>query len=146
MCLTVLPACLSSLLQIPEVKSLHSVLTFAEELQQNLPLGAAGVGAGGALVAGVPKGPRLRALTATTHTAAPAAAHLPVVRNAGRHLCRAVAVVADVAGMAFTLPAVTLPVAWWQKNRFIQNYSARIRCKKKGSMLEKHFNVTAATR
>lgn len=85
--------------------------------RQALPLRAAGVGAGGALLAGVPEGARLRTLAAAAHTLASAAAHLAVVRNAGRRLRGAVAVVADVAGVALTLPAVTLAVTWARGQR-----------------------------
>ena len=47
-----------------------------------------------------------------THTAAPAAAQLPVVGQARGRLRGTVAVVADVAGVALALPAVALSVAW----------------------------------
>lgn len=74
------------------------------------PLGAAGVGAGGAFFTGVPESPRLRALTAPAHALAPPTAHGPIVCDAGRRLRGAVAVVANVAGVAFALTTVTLAV------------------------------------
>ena len=82
-----------------------------------LPLGAAGVGAGGALLTGVPEGPGLGAVAVAAHAAAPAAAQLPVVGQARGGLRGAVAVVSDVAGVALALPAVALPVAWTGEDR-----------------------------
>ena len=80
------------------------------------PFGAAGVGAGGAFVAGISERSRLRALAAAAHAVSSAAAHLPVVRHAGPRLHGAVAVVADVAGVALTLPAVTFSVTWQRQS------------------------------
>lgn len=82
-----------------------------------LPFGVAGVGAGGTFLAGVSEGTRLAALTAAAHTTATPAAHLSVVRDAGGRLRGAVAVVADVAGVTLTLPAVTLTVTWRREER-----------------------------
>lgn len=80
------------------------------ELFSLLPLCAAGIRAGGAFFTGVPERPRLRALAAPTHAAAPAAADLPVVRHAGRRLRGAVAVVAYVTGVTLALATVTFSV------------------------------------
>lgn len=81
-------------------------------LQNTLPLRATGVGAGGAFFTGLSEGPRLCALTAAAHAVSSPAAHLPVIRDAGRRLCGAVAVVADVTGVALTFPAVALTTTW----------------------------------
>jgi len=77
-----------------------------------VPLGAAGVGAGGALLAGVPEGAGLGAPAAAAHAAAAPAAHLAVGADAGRRLRGAVAVVAHVAGVALALAAVAFTVTW----------------------------------
>lgn len=74
------------------------------------PLGATGVGAGGTFLAGVSKRSGLAALTAATDAAPSAAAHLPVIGDAGGRLRGTVAVVTDVAGVTFTLSTVTLAV------------------------------------
>lgn len=96
----------------PSQTAFHS-----ESRNRSLPLSTAGVRAGRAFLTGVSECTRLRALTATTHTAAPSAAHLPVVRNAGRRLGGAVTVVTDVTGVAFTFPTVTLAVTWGRENQ-----------------------------
>lgn len=71
------------------------------------PFRSAGIRAGGTFLTGVSECPGLRALTAAADAASPPAAHLSVLRDAGRRLRGAVTVVADVAGVALTLPAVT---------------------------------------
>lgn len=86
-----------------------------KEREQKVPLSVAGIRAGGAFLTGVSERTRLRALTATTHAAAPPAAHLPIVRNARRRLGGAVTVVTDVTGVTFTFPTVTLAVTWGEK-------------------------------
>lgn len=90
-------------------------LQHCQKLPPPIPLGATSVGAGGTFLAGVPKGPGLAALTAATHAAAPAAAHAPVLRQAGHRRRRAVAVVAHVAWVTVALAAVALPVTWGSK-------------------------------
>lgn len=81
-----------------------------ESTLDTLSLGAAGVGAGGALLAGVPKRPRFAALAPPAHAVAPPTARLAGVRQAGRRVGGAVAVVSHEAGVTLALPAVTLPV------------------------------------
>lgn len=76
------------------------------------PFGAACIGAGGAFLTGVPESPRLCAPTAAAHALTPPTAHLPVFCDAGRRLRGAVAVVTNVAGVAFALTAVTLAMTW----------------------------------
>ena len=77
-----------------------------------LPLGATGVGAGGAFLTGFSEGSRLGAQAAAAHAAAPAAAHLAVVGHARRRRRGTVAVVADEVGVALALAAVALAVTW----------------------------------
>lgn len=74
------------------------------------PLRSTGIRAGGTFLTGVSECPGLRALTAAADAASPSAAHLSILRDAGRRLRGAVAVVADVASVALTLPTVTFAV------------------------------------
>lgn len=86
-------------------------------LTQTLPFSAAGIRAGGAFFTRISKGPWLSTLTAAAHTVASPAAHLPIIWNAGRRLCGAVTVVANVTGVAFTLPAVAFSMTWTREEQ-----------------------------
>lgn len=79
-------------------------------------LHGAGVGAGGALVAGGPVGPRLRALAGPAHTLAPAAAQQAHAGHAGVGAPGAVAVVTLPVGGALAEAAVTDAVAWEERD------------------------------
>lgn len=75
-------------------------------------LKGAGVGAGGALLAGVPIGSGLDAHTAAALTLAPAAAQQPVAGHAGVRARGAVAVVASPVRVAQAVPTAALAMAW----------------------------------
>lgn len=74
----------------------------------SLPFSFTGVGAGGTFLAGVSEGAGLGTLAAAADAAAPPAAHLSVLGDARRRVYGAVAVVANVAGVALALSAVAL--------------------------------------
>uniref|UniRef100_A0A8C9GX01 Uncharacterized protein n=1 Tax=Piliocolobus tephrosceles TaxID=591936 RepID=A0A8C9GX01_9PRIM len=76
-----------------------------------VPLGAARIRAGRALLTHLPKGPRLRALALPTETVPALTADLAIFAPACADVCRAVTVVPDVTCMALAFPAVTLTVA-----------------------------------
>lgn len=75
------------------------------------PLCSTSIWTGGTFFARVPKCPWLSALAPPTHTAAPPAADLAVVRHTGSRLCRAITVVSNITSMAFTLTAVAFSMA-----------------------------------
>lgn len=76
-----------------------------------LPLGAASVWAGRALLTCLSKGSWLRALALPTHTVPTAAAHLAIFGQACADVCRAVTVVPNVTCMALAFSTVTLAMA-----------------------------------
>lgn len=76
-----------------------------------LPLGAASVWAGRALLTCLSKGSWLRALALPTHTVPTVAAHLAIFGQACADVCRAVTVVPNVTGMALAFSTVTLAMA-----------------------------------
>ena len=76
-----------------------------------LPLGAASIWAGRALLARLSKGSRLRALALATHTAPTVAADLTILGQARADVCGAVTVVPNVTCVALAFSTVTLAVA-----------------------------------
>lgn len=76
-----------------------------------LPLGAASVWAGRALLTRVSKGSRLRALALPTHTVPTVTADLAIFGQARADVCRAVTVVPNVTCVALAFSTVTLTVA-----------------------------------
>lgn len=87
--------------------------SFFSQLQ--LPFSSTGIGTGGTFLAGVSEGARFRTLAAAADAAAPSTAHLTVLGDARRRVCGAVAVVANVAGVALALSAVTLAMTWSER-------------------------------
>ena len=76
-----------------------------------LPLGAASIQAGRALLTCLPKGPWLRALALPTDTVPAVTADLAIPGLARTDVCRAVTVVPDVTCVALAFSAVTVAVA-----------------------------------
>lgn len=76
-----------------------------------LPLGAASIWAGRALLTHFSKGSRLRALALPADAVPAIAADLPIFGPACADVCGAVAVVADISRVAFALSAVTFAMA-----------------------------------
>lgn len=76
-----------------------------------LPLGAASIQAGRALLTRLPKGPWLRALALPTDTVPAVTADLAIPGLARTDVCRAVTVVPDVTCVAFAFSAVTVAMA-----------------------------------
>uniref|UniRef100_A0A8I3QCP7 Uncharacterized protein n=2 Tax=Canis lupus familiaris TaxID=9615 RepID=A0A8I3QCP7_CANLF len=90
------------------------VLSRAPRVKQQrapLPLGAASIWAGRALLARLSKGSRLRALALATHTAPTVAADLAILGQARADVCGAVTVVPNVTRVALAFSTVTLAVA-----------------------------------
>lgn len=73
-----------------------------------VPFSAADTRAGGTFITSVSKGTRFRALTCPTNAVASAAAHLAVIGKTPVRLCRAIAVVPNVAMVALAFPTVAL--------------------------------------
>lgn len=76
-----------------------------------LPLGAASIWAGWALLTCLPKGSGLRALALPTDAVPAAAADLALLAPARADVCRTVAVVPDVTCVALAFSAVTFAVS-----------------------------------
>uniref|UniRef100_A0A8C8US82 Uncharacterized protein n=1 Tax=Peromyscus maniculatus bairdii TaxID=230844 RepID=A0A8C8US82_PERMB len=76
-----------------------------------LPLGAASIWAGRALLTCLPKGSRLCTLALPTDAAATVTADLPILGPACADVCRAVTIVPNVTRVALAFSTVTLAMA-----------------------------------